>query len=336
MGLKLLPEETNIPFTKWRMGAFALSAIGLIASVFFFLTMGLNFGIDFKGGIEIEVAHGTEPAFTTEDLTTVRTAVGPLVEGEVKVKSISAGPGISDQENSITVTLERQLGENLTAAEIEEMGERDPAEFANQLTLERIKSTLVEVLGEGITFRQEQVVGPAVSGELVKTGITAVVFAVLMMLVYIWFRFEWQFSLGAVLALVHDVVLTIGMFALVQLDFGLAIVAAILTIVGYSMNDTVVVYDRVRENLRKFKKKPLTEVLDLSINDTLSRTIMTSVTTLLAVGSLFLFGGPVLKGFTAAIMWGIFIGTYSSIFIAAPVLLLFGVKRDWSTDNKTV
>ena len=158
----------------------------------------------------------------------------------------------------------------------------------------------------------------------------AVVIAVVLMLIYIWFRFEWQFSVGAVLALVHDVALTIGIFSILQLEFNLSIIAAILTIVGYSMNDTVVVYDRVRENLRKYKRLELGHLLDKSINETLSRTVMTSVTTLLALAALYVFGGEVIRGFTFAMMWGVLVGTYSSIFVAAPLLLILGVKRDWS------
>ncbi|HBF98224.1 MAG TPA: protein translocase subunit SecF, partial [Alphaproteobacteria bacterium] len=169
-----------------------------------------------------------------------------------------------------------------------------------------------------------------ISGELVEAGTLAVILAVIAMLVYIWFRFEWQFSVGAVVALLHDVVLTIGIFSLLQLEFNLSIIAAILTIVGYSMNDTVVVYDRVRENLRKYKKMPLDDLLNLSINDTLSRTAMTSLTTLLALLALYIFGGEVIRGFTFAMIWGVVVGTYSSIFVAAPLLLVLGVKRDWS------
>ena len=172
--------------------------------------------------------------------------------------------------------------------------------------------------------------GPTVSGELVQKGALAVALAIGMMLVYIWLRFEWQFSLGSIIALIHDVIITLGMFSVTRLEFNLAIIAAILTIVGYSMNDTVVVYDRVRENLRKFKQKPLAELIDVSINDTLTRTIMTSGTTMLALIALVIFGGEVLRGFTLAMIWGIVIGTYSSIFVASPFLLATGVKRDWS------
>ena len=175
--------------------------------------------------------------------------------------------------------------------------------------------------------------GAKVSGELVVAGIEAVVLAVAAVLFYIWLRFEWQFSLGAVAALVHDVTLTIGVFAVMQIEFNLSIIAAILTIVGYSLNDTVVVFDRVRENLRRFKARPLKEVLNLSINETLSRTVMTSVTTLLALVALYVLGGDVIRGFTFAMIWGVIVGTYSSIFVASPILLRLGVKRDWDKDN---
>ena len=199
-----------------------------------------------------------------------------------------------------------------------------------------MQEALKTLLGEDVEFRKIEVVGPTVSGELIQKGAIAVALAIGMMLIYIWFRFEWQFSLGAIVALVHDVAITLGMFSVTGLEFNLAIIAAILTIVGYSMNDTVVVYDRVRENLRKFKQKPLTDLLDLSINDTLSRTVMTSVTTLLALGALASLGGEVLRGFTLAMIWGIVIGTYSSIFVASPFLLATGVKRDWSKQPAAV
>ena len=191
-------------------------------------------------------------------------------------------------------------------------------ENAQQEAAAKVQEALLALLGDDMEVRKVDVVGPTVSGELIQKGIIAVVLAVAMMLIYIWFRFEWQFSAGAIVALVHDVVITLGLFAFTQLKFELAIIAAVLTIVGYSMNDTVVVYDRVRENLRKYKQKPLNELVDLSINETLSRTVMTSVTTLLALVSLAVFGGEVLRGFTLAMIWGIVIGTYSSIFVASP------------------
>jgi preprotein translocase SecF subunit len=186
-----------------------------------------------------------------------------------------------------------------------------------------------------VRFVSVESVGPKVSGELIQTAVIAVVLAIGAVLVYIWMRFEWQFALGAVLALVHDVVLTIGIFSELQIRFDLAIIAALLTIVGYSLNDTVVVFDRVRENLRKYKQMPLREVLNLSINETLSRTMMTSVTTLIALIALLVLGGDVIRGFVFAMTWGVIVGTYSSIFVASMILLRLGVKRDWSKPDNT-
>ena len=183
-----------------------------------------------------------------------------------------------------------------------------------------------------MTFPQVESVGPKVSSELIKTAVIAVLLAIAAVLFYIWLRFEWQFSVGAVAALVHDVVLTIGVFSLLQIKFDLAIIAALLTIVGYSLNDTVVVFDRVRENLRKYKKRALRDVLNQSINETLSRTLMTSVTTLIALISLFVLGGDVIRGFVFAMIWGVIIGTFSSVFVASAILLKLDVKRDWSKD----
>jgi len=188
-----------------------------------------------------------------------------------------------------------------------------------------------QALGEDYTFRRVEAVGPKISAELIWAGVVAVVLAVVLVLIYIWIRFEWQFSLGAVLALIHDVLLTIGVFSLLHFEFNLSIIAAILTIIGYSLNDTVVVYDRVRENLRRYRKASLSSLLDLSVAQTLSRTVMTSLTTLLALFSLYILGGAVLEGFAFAMIWGVLTGTYSSIFIAAPLLIATKVKRDWSS-----
>lgn len=190
--------------------------------------------------------------------------------------------------------------------------------------------TALRTIDPGMTFPSVESVGPKVSGELIQTAIIAVALAVVAILLYIWLRFEWQFAVGAVLALSHDVLLTVGIFSELQIKFDLAIIAALLTIVGYSINDTVIVFDRVRENLRKYKKKDLKEVLNISINETLSRTLMTSVTTMLALLALFILGGDVIRGFVFAMMWGVLIGTYSSIFVASAFLLVLGVKRDWS------
>ena len=302
--LKLVPAETKIDFIRLHIASFIVSASLVIASLGLFFTQGLNFGIDFKGGTLIEI--GTNgPA----DIADLRDIIGSLDLGEVQIQEFG-----SPEDVLIRV------GEKADAT--------DNAE--NLSAVDQIRNALPQ----DVTFRRVEVVGPQISGELVRAGFLAVTVAIGLMLFYIWLRFEWQFSVGAVLALIHDIILTIGVFCFIQLEFNLSIIAAILTIVGYSMNDTVVVYDRVRENLRRFKKMPLSELANLSINSTLSRTVMTSVTTLLALFSLYILGGEVIRGFTLAMIWGVFVGTYSSIFIAAPVLMYLGVKRDWSEAAK--
>jgi len=293
--LRLVPAKTSIRFVGLRRITFAVSALLALASAVLFLAPGLNYGIDFQGGILIEVK--TPGA----DLSRMRGLLGNLGLGEVALQEFGA-------KDDVLIRVERQPG--------------DAAQQQSAVALVK------EALGAGVEYRRVEFVGPKVSAELVETGMIAVLTAVVLMLIYIWFRFEWQFSIGAVLALVHDVVLTLGMFALSGLEFNLASIAAILTIVGYSINDTVVVYDRVRENLRRYKTMKLEPLLNLSVNDTLSRTTMTSVTTLLALLALFFFGGEVIRGFTAAMIWGVFVGTYSSIFIAAPVLLYLNVRRE--------
>ncbi len=318
MYLKLVPDETHIAFTKMRVVALIFSAVLIVGSMVALFTHGLNFGIDFRGGVTVEVADD-EPI----DIASVREAVSGLGLGNVKVQEIQDFAG---GDEAVVVFVERQ---DVDVSDGETV-DNDAEENAQQDAALEVQNALRALLGDGIEFRKIEVVGPTVSGELIQKGAIAVALAIGMMLIYIWFRFEWQFSLGAIAALVHDVAITLGMFAVTSLEFNLSIIAAILTIVGYSMNDTVVVYDRVRENLRKYKSKSLPDVLDLSINDTLSRTVMTSVTTLLALGALVLFGGEVLRGFTLAMIWGIVIGTYSSIFVASPFLMATGVKRDWS------
>jgi len=316
--LKLIPDNTSIAFIKMRFAAMVFSAALIVASLAVLFTLGLNFGVDFRGGVTIEVAD-SEPI----DIGAVREAVSALGLGDIKVQEIRDFAG---SEPAIVVFIEQQ--------DAPDGADEDDAEAANEAAQQDAaalaQDTLRTLLGDDIEFRKIDVVGPVVSGELVQKGAIAVVLAIGMMLIYIWFRFEWQFSIGAIVALVHDVIITLGVFSVTRLEFNLAIIAAILTIVGYSMNDTVVVYDRVRENLRKYKKRPLAELLDVSINETLTRTVMTSVTTMLALLSLAVFGGEVLRGFTLAMIWGIVIGTYSSIFVASPFLLATGVKRDWS------
>ena len=209
--------------------------------------------------------------------------------------------------------------------------EAQPGEDANKLVAPAVEAALAQAI-EGTEVRRVEFVGPNVSGELLQAGIIAVLLAVFAVLVYIWLRFEWQFGLAAVIALGHDVALTIGVFELTGIEFNLAIIAALLTIVGYSLNDTVVVFDRVRENLRKYKQMPLVDLMNLSLNETLSRTLMTSITTLIALVAMFVLGPEVIKGFTFAMIWGVIVGTYSSIFVAVAALLYLGVKRDWTSD----
>ena len=301
MLLKLVPANTNIRFIDARKMAYVLSLVMIVASFGLYFTKGLNYGIDFEGGIMIEI--GTEgPA----DISKIRRVMKSLNMGDVKVQEFGAA-------NDVLIRLEHQEG--LTVDQV----------------VEKVREVLPNAVDGEISYRRTETVGSTVSGELISDGIMAVVFAMGAVLIYIWFRFEWQFGMGAVVALIHDVILTIGMFSLTGMEFNLSTIAAILTIVGYSLNDTVVVYDRIRENLRKFRKKPMPELLNLSINDTLSRTVMTSVTTLIALASLFFLGGEGIHGFAAAMIWGIFVGTYSSIFIAAPVLLWVELRREPDT-----
>jgi len=271
----------------------------MLLSVVLFFGVGLNYGIDFKGGTLIEIKTTDGPA----DIGELRDKLNGLGLGDVQIQTFGA-------PDDVLIRVQEQPG----------------GESAQQAVVDKVKGAL----GDNVEYRRVEVVGPTVSQELIESGTLAVVLAIFGVLVYIWLRFEWQFSAGAVIALVHDVVLTIGMFSAVQIEFGLPIIAAILTIVGYSLNDTVVVYDRVRENLRKYKKMPLSDLLNQSINETLSRTIVTSVTTLIALLSLYILGGEVIRGFVFAMIWGVLVGTYSSIFVGAPMLLMLGVKRDWS------
>lgn len=309
MLLKLVPEGTKIAFVNMRKIAYVVSTLMIIASIGLYLTKGLNFGIDFKGGFLIE-AHTEAPA----DISTIRSLTGSLGLGDVSIQTFGA-------ENQILIRIEEQ------------------DEMSLNEVVELVQSTLQNGIDDTIVFQRTESVGGVVSGELIQSGIMSVVLAVGAVLFYIWIRFEWQFGLGAVIALVHDVILTIGMFSLTGLEFNLSIIAALLTIIGYSLNDTVVVYDRIRENLRKFRKKEMPDLINLSLNETLARTMMTSVTTLLALTALFYFGGEVIHGFTAAMIWGIFVGTYSSIFIASPALLWFEMRReeeDLGKDGKEV
>ncbi|MEL6700837.1 MAG: protein translocase subunit SecF [Pseudomonadota bacterium] len=309
MRLRLVPEETSIDFfQRWKMWL-GISGLLIIVGFGSFLIQGLNFGIDFRGGTTIR-SESTQPV----DVGAYRDALAQLELGDVSISEVF-DPTFGPDQNVVQIRIQAQEGqESVDAAIITSIGE----------TLEAIDPGLKQ------PFPSVESVGPKVSGELIQTAAIAVVLAIAAVLIYIWLRFEWQFALGAVAALVHDVILTIGVFSELQIKFDLAIIAALLTIVGYSLNDTVVVFDRVRENLRKYKKRPLAEVLNISINETLSRTVMTSVTTLLALISLYVLGGDVIRGFVFAMIWGVIVGTYSSIFVASTILLWLGVKRDWS------
>ncbi len=293
--LNLVPADVDIAFIVKRKLFFIFSAILIAASISLVFTKGLNFGIDFKGGILIEV-RTSEPANISE----MRSSLSELGLGDISLQNFG-------EDTDVLIRVQRQEGDD----------------DAQQQAVNAIKGAL----GEGVTYRRTEFVGPQVSQELLEDGILAVSLAMLAILVYIWFRFEWQFGVCAVLALVHDVISTIGIFALLGLEFNLSTVAAVLTIAGYSINDTVVVFDRVRENLRKYKTMPLAELLNISINHTLSRTIMTSLTTLIALLALYFLGGEVIRDFSFAMIWGVVIGTYSSICVAVPLLMYMGLDE---------
>ena len=312
MRLRLVREKTSIDFFSKARLWLGISMVMMVVAFASFLTQGLNFGIDFQGGTSIRTQ--SEVAV---DVGEYRAALEPLELGDVSITEVF-DPNFADDQNVAMVRIQAQEGE----------------ESVTNDTITAVQDALRGV-SPNITFPSVESVGPKVSGELIQTAFIAVAMAVVAILIYIWLRFEWQFAVGAVLALTHDVILTIGVFSELQIKFDLAIIAALLTIVGYSINDTVIVFDRVRENLRKYKKKPLKEVLNLSINETLARTLMTSLTTMLALLALFVLGGDVIRGFVFAMMWGVIIGTYSSIFVASAVLLVLGVKRDWSKPDNT-
>jgi preprotein translocase subunit SecF len=293
---RLIPDDTKIRFMRLSRYGYIASGLLCLASVLLFFFVGLNVGVDFKGGTVVSIR--TEQPANIDEL---RSKIDGLNLGSAELQEYGS-------PNDILIRLESQAG----------------GEEAEQAAVAKLKGAL----GPGVEYRSVEVVGPKVSGELAQQGILAVVLSIFCVLFYIWFRFEWQFAVGAVISLLHDVVLTIGLFCLIGLEFNLSIVAAILTIVGYSLNDTVVVFDRIREFLRKYKSMPLADLIDFSINSVLPRTLMTSVTTLIALLSLYIFGGEVISGFTFAMIWGVLIGTYSSIFIAAPVLIILGTDRE--------
>lgn len=307
MRLRLVPQDTNWDFFKRSTLTLGASGLMVVVAVIAFFVIGLNFGIDFRGGTTIRT-ESAEPV----DVGAYRDAIAPLGLGDVSITEVF-DPNFGPDQNVAMVRIQAQDGDEAVSVE----------------TIAAVEEAL-QTIDPEIRFPSVESVGPKVSGELVKTALYAVLAAIGTVLVYIWLRFEWQFSVGAVAALVHDVLLTIGVFSVLQIQFDLATIAALLTIVGYSLNDTVVVFDRVRENLRKFKKMDFKEVLNTSINETLGRTLMTSVTTLIALTALFALGGDVIRGFVFAMIWGVVVGTYSSVFVASAILLRLGVKRDWS------
>ncbi|WP_158964692.1 protein translocase subunit SecF [Chachezhania sediminis] len=307
MRMRLIPDETKIDFFSRSKLWLGISGLLMLGSLVSFLMLGLNFGIDFRGGTTIRT-ESTQAV----DVGDYRAAIDELGLGDITITEIF-DPTFAEDQHVAMIRIQSQ----------------DDQEAASAEMVETVEAALAGVTPD-IRFVSVESVGPKVSGELIQTAILAVSLAIAAVLVYIWLRFEWQFAVGAVAALIHDVVLTIGVFSIVQIKFDLAIIAALLTIVGYSLNDTVVVFDRVRENLRKYKQLVLKDVLNLSINETLSRTLMTSGTTLLALIALLVLGGDVIRGFVFAMTWGIVVGTYSSIFVASAILLKLGVKRDWT------
>jgi len=286
----------NIPFNKFYRTFNLLSILLILISIFFLFFKGLNFGVDFKGGTLIEL-RTTDKNIYIKD---IRDSFNQMNLGDVSVKKFG---------NDIDYVVK-----------FEKQNSNDPNFIAE------IKQKLSNSIGDNFDFRRVENVGPKVSSELLKSGIIAIGLSLTAMLIYIWIRFEWQFSLGAIMALFHDVIITLGIFSIFALEINLSIVAAVLTIVGYSMNDTVVIFDRVRENLKKISNIKIFELTNISINETLSRTIITSITTLLALTSIYIFGGEILKGFSFAMILGVIIGTYSSIYIANPVLVLLNVS----------
>ena len=311
MRLRLVPENTTFDFFRFARVTFGASVVAVVASIILFLMLGLNFGIDFRGGTSIR----TQSTIAV-DVGEYRAAVEQLGLGDVTVTEVF-DPTFAEDQHVAMVRIQAQEGQESVA----------------QDTVAAVEAAL-QTIDPEIKFTAVESVGPKVSGELINTAIYAVVGALIAIVLYIWLRFEWQFAVGAVAALAHDVIITIGLWSIFQIKFDLAIIAALLTIVGYSINDTVVVFDRARENLIKHKKKPLVEVLNLSANETLARTLMTSGTTLLALIALLVLGGDVIRGFVFAITWGILVGTYSSIYVAKNIVLMLGVKRDWSKDKK--
>jgi preprotein translocase subunit SecF len=295
--LRIVPDDTKFDFMRFRRISFPLSALMSIIAITLYFTHGLNFGIDFKGGMLIEVQTKVAQA----DLAHMRSTLGGLGLGEVQLQQFGA-------PNDVLIRIGQQPG----------------GDEAQQTAINKVRGAL----GNEVEYRRVEVVGPRVSGELLSYGVIGLMLAILCILVYLWFRFEWQFALGAMIANVHDLVLTVGFMSITGVDFDLTSIAALLTILGYSLNDTVVIYDRIREMLRRYKKMPMPDLLNASVNQTLSRSVITHLTVSLALLSLLLFGGQAIHSFTATMMFGVvLVGTYTSVFIASPILIYLGVGR---------
>jgi preprotein translocase subunit SecF len=301
--LRIVPDDTKFDFMRFRRISFPLSAIMSILAITLYFYHGLNFGIDFKGGLLIEVQTTAGPA----DLAHMRATLGGLGLGEVQLQQFGAPDDV-----------------------LIRIGEQPGGDAAQQAAVNKVRASL----GNEVNYRRVEVVGPRVSGELLSYGVIGLMLAICCILVYLWFRFEWQFALGAMIANVHDIVLTIGFMSITRVDFDLTSIAALLTILGYSLNDTVVIYDRIREMLRRYKKMPMPDLLNASVNQTLSRSVITHLTVSLALLALLLFGGQAIHSFTATMMFGVvLVGTYTSVFIASPILIYLGVGR--GTDSLT-
>jgi preprotein translocase subunit SecF len=295
--LRIVPDDTKFDFMRFRRISFPLSAIMSILAITLYFTHGLNFGIDFKGGLLLEVQSTTGPA----DLAKMRSTLGGLGLGDVQLQQFGAPDDV-----------------------LIRIGEQPGGDEAQQAAVNKVRGAL----GQNLNYRRVEVVGPRVSGELLSYGVIGLMLAIFCILIYLWFRFEWQFALGAMIANVHDLVLTIGFMSVTRVDFDLTSIAALLTILGYSLNDTVVIYDRIREMLRRYKKLSMPDLLNASVNQTLSRSVITHLTVSLALLALLLFGGQAIHSFTATMMFGVvLVGTYTSVFIASPILIYLGVGR---------
>ena len=304
--LRIVPDDTKFDFMRFRRVSFPISALLSILAISLYFFHGLNFGIDFRGGMLMEVQAKSGAA----DLARMRATLGALNLGEVQLQQFGT-------PSDVLIRIAEQPG----------------GDAAQQVAVQKVRAAL----GTEVEYRRVEVVGPRVSGELLSYGVIGLMLAILAILVYLWFRFEWQFALGAMIANVHDIVLTIGFMSVTQIEFDLTSIAALLTILGYSLNDTVVIYDRIREMLRRFKKLPMPDLLNASVNQTLSRSVITHVTVSLALLALLLFGGQAIHSFTATMMFGVvLVGTYTSVFIASPILIYLGVGtgRESRPDNK--